>query len=58
MYSLKKNCNAIEFSPTQELLDKNFLVKVIIKCLKNNDSQGVIEILDTYRETSNKFRLK
>jgi hypothetical protein len=33
---------------TERLLDKNFIGRAIIECLKNNDPQGVIEILTAY----------
>lgn len=44
------------FSPTDELMDENFLGRAIIECLKDNDPEGVIEIISTYLETANKLQ--
>jgi DNA-binding phage protein len=38
----------------QELLDENLIKNAIWECLKNNDSDGVIKILDAYFEAVNK----
>lgn len=44
---LKKNAKVIEYSPTQELLDETFIAKAIWECLKNNDPEGVVEIIES-----------
>jgi DNA-binding phage protein len=51
-----KKDSVIAFSPTRELLDEHFLGRAIIECLKDNDPEGVIEIISTYLETSNKMQ--
>ena len=51
---LKKNAKVIEYSPTQELLDETFIAKAVWECLKNNDPEGVIEIIETHLEIVNK----
>ncbi len=53
---IKKNAEVVAFSPTRELLNENFLGRAIIECLKNNDPEGVIEIISTYLETINKMQ--
>jgi DNA-binding phage protein len=53
---LKKNTRVIEYSPTQELLDEDFIAKAIWECLKNNDPDGVIEIIETHLEMVNKVK--
>ncbi|MFI5332760.1 MAG: hypothetical protein ACHQVS_01520, partial [Candidatus Babeliales bacterium] len=44
------------YSPTEKLLDEDFIGKGILECLKNNDPEGVIEILSIYLATLNKMR--
>lgn len=53
---LKKGSSVVEFSPTQELLDKNFMGKAIMECLINNDPEGVVEIIEMYLDTVNKVQ--
>ena len=45
-------------SPTEELLDENFIGKAILECLKNNDSEGVMEVISIYFNTLNKALTK
>lgn len=53
---LKKDANVIEYSPTQELLDEKFIAQAVWECLKNNDPEGVIEIIETHLEMVNKVK--
>lgn len=53
---LKKDTGLKEYSPTEELLDEQFIAMAIWDCLKNNDPQGVIEILETHLEIVNKVK--
>jgi DNA-binding phage protein len=48
--------NLISYSPTAELADENFIGKAIIECLKNNDPEGVIEIIAIHLEALNKLQ--
>ena len=43
-----------EYSPTERLLDKNFIGAAILECLSNNDPEGVMEIIEIYLDTLNK----
>jgi DNA-binding phage protein len=54
---IKKNTKVIEYSPTQELLDETLIRNAIWECLKNNDSSGVMKVLDAYLETTSKESL-
>lgn len=54
---LKKNAKIIEYSPTEELLNEDFIAKTIWECLKNNDPEGVIEIIETHLEMVNKVKV-
>ena len=53
---LKKDAGLIEYSPTQELLDENFIALAIWECLKNNDPEGVMEVIQAHLEAVNKSR--
>jgi hypothetical protein len=45
---LKKNTGIVEFSPTMELLDEDFIGRAILDCLKSNDPEGVAEVIQAY----------
>ena len=55
--TIKKNKKVIEYSPTKELLDENLISNAIWECLKNNNSEGVIEVLQAYIEAVDKEAL-
>lgn len=54
---LKKNAKVTAYSPTQELLDETLIRNAIWECLTNNDSAGVIEVLEAYFEAVSKESL-
>lgn len=54
---LKKDSNLIEYSPTQELLDEEFIALAIWDCLKNDDPEGVVEIIQAHLEVVNKCKV-
>ena len=51
---LKSDSGLIEYSPTQNLLDENFIALAIWDCLKNNDAEGVVEIIQAHLTVVNK----
>lgn len=53
---LKDDPRLTEYSPTQKLLDETFIAKAIWECLKNNDPEGVVEIIETHLEIVNKVK--
>ena len=53
---LKKDAPVIDYSPTEELLDETFIAKAIWECLKNNDPEGVMEVIETYLQAVNKVK--
>lgn len=53
---LKKDTGLIEYSPTQELLDEEFIALAIWECLKNNDPEGVLEVIQSHLNAVNKAR--
>lgn len=50
----KKDTGLIDYSPTEELLDEKFIAMAIWDCFKNNDPEGIIEIIETHLEIVNK----
>ena len=55
--SIKDNSKILKYSPTQELLDEKLVSDAIWECLKNNNSEGVIEILQSYIQARDKEAL-
>ena len=53
---LKKSMPVAQYSATERLLDEKFIAQAIWECLKNNDPQGVIEIIETHLEVVNKVK--
>ena len=53
---LKKNARVMEYSPTKELLDEKFIAQAVWECLKNNDPEGVVEIIETHLAIVNKVK--
>lgn len=54
---LKKNSGVVAHSPIDRLLDDDLIGRAIWECLKNNDPQGVIEIIEAHLEAVNKSQL-
>lgn len=51
---LKKNMGLKKYSPSKELLDETFIAMAMWECLKNNDPEGVMEIISYHLDTVNK----
>lgn len=56
MRKLKPNANVKEINPTQALADEALISKAIWECLKNNDPEGVIEVLEAHFEAVNMLK--
>ena len=52
----KEDPRLIEYSPTQRLLDETFIAQAIWECLKNNDPEGVVEMIEAHLEAVNKVK--
>lgn len=50
------NCCRILILPIQELLDEDFIARAVWECLKNNDAEGVMEVIEAHLEVVNKVR--
>lgn len=53
---LKKNAGLIPYSPTKELLDESFIAQTVWECLKNNDPEGVVEVIQAHLRVVNKSK--
>lgn len=54
---LKKDSGLIKYSPTQELLDESFIAKAVWECLRNNDPEGVVEVIQAHIGALDKVKL-
>ena len=46
-----------EYNPTKVLMDEQLIANAIWECLKDNDPDGVIEILEAHLSAKNKSQL-
>lgn len=53
---LKKNAPVTVVSATERLLDEKFIAQAIWECLKNNDPEGVVEVIEAHLEIVNKVK--
>lgn len=51
---IKKNAEIREHNPLAYILDENNIARGILECLKNNDPEGVMEIIEIYLGALNK----
>lgn len=51
---IKNKSNLTAYNPIKELTDENFIGKAILECLKNNDPEGVMEMIEMYLEALEK----
>jgi DNA-binding phage protein len=51
---LKKNTGVRESNPREELLNEELIGRAVWECLKEGDSEGVIEVIRAYLEAVNK----
>src|SRR5690349_1593379 len=54
---LKENARIREINPTEELLDEELISRAIWECLKEGDSEGMIEVIGIYLEAVNKTHI-
>lgn len=54
---LKKGTGIRESNPREELLDEDLIGRAVWECLKEGDSEGVIEVIRVYLEAVNKTEL-
>jgi DNA-binding phage protein len=45
---IKSGSKLTLYDPTAELADESFIAMAVIECLKNNDPEGVIEVLNAH----------
>jgi DNA-binding phage protein len=44
------------YSPTERLLDEDFIAKAVWECLKNNDHEGVVEVVQAHMRAVNQTK--
>ncbi len=54
---IKTGMGVDTYDPTEALLDEDRIGRAIWECLKNGDSEGVIEIIQIHLEAYNKTQL-
>ena len=54
---LKKGTGLRKSNPREELLDEDLIGRAIWECLKNGDSEGVIEVIRIYLAAVNKTQI-
>ena len=45
---IRENAGVVEHDPLKEILNEEFIDAAILECLKNNDPQGAMEVLEIY----------
>lgn len=53
---LKPGAKVRKHSPTKALADEKLIAKAIWECLKDNDPEGVIEVLEAHFDAINKLK--
>lgn len=53
---LKKNTGVKSYNPTEEILKGDLIAKAILECLRNNDPEGVMEVISIYINTLNRAK--
>ena len=48
LLKIKLGSGLIKFSPSDDLLDEELVGKAVMACLKDNDPEGVIDILNAH----------
>jgi DNA-binding phage protein len=54
---LKERTGIRQSNPREELLNEELIGRAIWECLKNGDSEGVIEVIRIYLEAVNKTQI-
>lgn len=56
-FRLKKTAKVTEVDSAHRLTDEKFVGEAILDCLKNNDPDGVMEVIEMYLEAVNKVKV-
>lgn len=55
--TIKSGMGVDTYNPTQALLDEKRIGRAVWECLKNDDPEGVIEVIQIHLEACNKTQL-
>jgi DNA-binding phage protein len=53
---LKSDTGVKPYSPTEEILQADLIGRAIVECLRNNDPEGVMEVISIYLNTLNRVK--
>ncbi len=53
---VKKNITFTPYSPTEEILQGDVIARAIFECLRDNDPEGVMEMIAIYVKALNKMQ--
>jgi|GEM_PF-573095 len=53
---IKQNPDLREFDPIAEITDENRVGRAIVECLRNNDPEGVMEVIQIYLKALEKIQ--
>ena len=56
-FKFREGINLNKYDPIKKLLDQDFVAKAIWDCLKSDDPEGVLEILESYFDIVNKTQV-
>lgn len=45
---IKNNADLVIYDPTKNITDEKFIGRAIVECLRNNDPEGVMEVIGIY----------
>lgn len=55
---LRNRAEFEEFSPLDELLDENNLIEAIQECTRDNDPEGILEVIQIYLDACERAKKK
>jgi DNA-binding phage protein len=55
-HKLKSGTGITPYSPTEEILQGDLIGRAIVECLRNNDPEGVMEVISIYLNTLNRVK--
>ena len=56
-FKIKKGAPITEHNAVERLLDENYIAMAVWECLKNNDPEGVVEVIEAHLEVANKVKV-
>jgi DNA-binding phage protein len=57
LFRLKEGAQVRKHDPLKNLLDEDFIARAFWECLRDNDSEGAMEVIESYMYALNKAHL-